>query len=252
MPADESSVVTLCLLGPAAISDGNDLQQLQLRPKAIALLGWLALVPGRQLRSELAGMLFSDAEEPRRSLRWHLNHLRGALPEALRPCLHVGTEWLSFGGPTDVAAFAHAARRVADSPSDPDAADVLAMYRGDLMAGVAVSASPAFETWLYVEQERLRRDFGAAARSYARWAIETDRAERALEPLARLVTVDPYLEDGWVLLVQAYQAAGKPSGCRRGLPALQGSTPPRAPCGPSVGVGCPVRVGAGQRPDPSC
>ena len=70
----------LCLLGPPAIATGGNLDRLELRPKALALLARLALTGEPQTRAEL---LFWEAANPRDSLRWHLSYLRARLPGVL-------------------------------------------------------------------------------------------------------------------------------------------------------------------------
>lgn len=71
-----------------------------------------------------------------------------------------------------------------------------------------MAASPAFGNWLYGEQEHLRRLFRQATLAYARWAIGCWLAGTAIASLSRLVHVDPYCEDGHVLLVEAYESLG--------------------------------------------
>lgn len=53
----------------------------------------------------------------------------------------------------------------------PGAARALALYRDDLVAGLAVSATAEFDNWLYVAQESLRRDFRLATLALARWVL---------------------------------------------------------------------------------
>ena len=83
------------------------------------------------------------------------------------------------------------------------------LYRGDLCAGLTVSASAVFDTWLYVEQEGLRRLFRQATVAVARQALAAGDAARVVEPLAQLVSVDPYYEEGHCLLIEASEALGR-------------------------------------------
>ncbi|GAC1511070.1 MAG: hypothetical protein NVS2B16_11980 [Chloroflexota bacterium] len=87
-----------------------------------------------------------------------------------------------------------------------DAPTVLALYRDDLLSGLSISASPEFDTWLYIEQETVRRLFRQAATGFARAVLSTSRVGEAVEPLSTLVSVDPYCEDGHVLLIEACEA----------------------------------------------
>ncbi|MGH2717015.1 MAG: alpha/beta fold hydrolase, partial [Actinomycetota bacterium] len=113
-----------------------------------------------------------------------------------------------FAPRTDVAIFSAAAEQIRDHPGAAAHPGLLALYRGDLCEGLAVSASPAFDTWPYVEQEYIRRLFRQATLAYARWAASRRLAGTAVASLSKLASVDPYCEDGHVLLVEAYESLG--------------------------------------------
>ena len=197
----------ICLLGPIAIDDGGKRPPLGLRPKALALLARLVLAGAPMQRRELAGLLFSEAADPRGSLRWHLNHLRSGLPESLRACIATKEDTISLDAPCDAKLFALRAPLVANEPNRKDAVEILSLYRGDLCAELLVDASPVYDTWLYTEQERLRREFRLAVMAFARRAFELGEASMAVDPLSRLVTVEPYFEEGHVLYIRALEHA---------------------------------------------
>lgn len=69
-----------------------------------------------------------------------------------------------------------------------------------------MAAAAEFDNWVYVAQEAARRDFRRGMLAFARWAIDHRAARQALEPLSRLVTVDPYCEDAHVTLIEAFDA----------------------------------------------
>jgi DNA-binding SARP family transcriptional activator len=71
------------------------------------------------------------------------------------------------------------------------------------------SPAAVFDTWLYVEQESLRRVFRQATVAVARQRLTTGDPEPAIEPLAQLVSVDPYYEEGHSLLIEANEALGR-------------------------------------------
>ena len=207
----------LCLLGPPAIATAKGLRPLALRPKAVALLARVALSAGKQERRVLAELLFHEAADPRDSLRWHLSYLRRHLPDALLIERHA----VSARMPTDVAAFRSGARRIFSDAAVPDAHETLALYRGDLCAGLQVAASADFHNWLYVQEDELRRMFRRAAVAHARAALADDRAASAIPSLQRLTEIDPYLEEGHALLVQASEAAGRPEDARHAYDRYQ-------------------------------
>lgn len=204
----------LCLMGQAVLRSGGGYQPLSLRPKELALLARLSLAEGPITRGELAEFIFPEADDPRGALRWHLSHLRTKLPESLRSGVRAEPGSLRVQVPTDVAAFRRGAARVRDWPGSPDDREILALYRGDLCAGLAVSASPAFDTWLYVEQEGLRRLLRQATVAYARSVTALAEHDAAIEPLSKLIRVDPYFEEGHVLLIESYEALGDEEAAR--------------------------------------
>jgi DNA-binding SARP family transcriptional activator len=73
----------LCLLGRPTVLEDGERRPLVLRPKALAVLAYLALTARPAPRRELARLVFPDAEEPLAALRWHLHHLRSAAPDVI-------------------------------------------------------------------------------------------------------------------------------------------------------------------------
>jgi pimeloyl-ACP methyl ester carboxylesterase/DNA-binding SARP family transcriptional activator len=207
----------LCLLGKPALVTSVGMRPLELRPKALALLVRIALTDEPQTRSVLAELLFPEAVNPRDSLRWYLSHLRARLPGAVS----IDGSTASVTVTTDVEAFRRGAERILADPSSPDAVGTLALYRGDLCAGLAVRASVDFDNWLYVEEDELSRLFRQAALAFGRKALADGHAAAAIPSLRQLASVDPYLEEAHVLLVQATEAAGEPMEARRAYDRYQ-------------------------------
>jgi pimeloyl-ACP methyl ester carboxylesterase/DNA-binding SARP family transcriptional activator len=192
-------------------------------------------------------MLFPDASDPRATLRWHLSHLKAATPPELGGGLRVTREAVALAVPTDVALFT---RLVAGGLEKPDQGAALELFAGDLLAGLTVSASADFDEWLYVHQEAARRLFREAVVSAVRWARATSSAADLSGPLARLVSVDPYFEEGHRLLIEALEAGGRSADAaaafRRYHRLLRddlGAEPP-----PALAARYGADVGAGRRP----
>src|SRR6266511_1626668 len=204
----------LCLLGAAATVTEGERRPLRVRPKALALLVRLALVAGLQDRAELAELLFAEANDPRDSLRWHLSHLRKQLPASVRDGFAGEGGSISLDVPTDAGIFRANVARVMRDPAVPDARRVLGLYRGSLCSGLSVNASAEFDNWLYVQEDELRRRFRGATVAFARHAIAHGRGQDAVEPLRRLVAVDPYHEEAHVLLIDGLDAAGRTDDAR--------------------------------------
>jgi pimeloyl-ACP methyl ester carboxylesterase len=168
------------------------------------------LVGEPQPRPRLADLLFPEAANPRDSLRWYLSYLRRHLPDALMS----DRTGVSACVATDVAAFRFGAARILDSWSLPEAAQALALYRGDLCEGLALEASADFDNWLYVQEDELRRLFRRATQTFAHQALAQGKGAMAVPALRRLTAVDPYFEEGHVLLVEATEASGDAPGAR--------------------------------------
>jgi pimeloyl-ACP methyl ester carboxylesterase/DNA-binding SARP family transcriptional activator len=204
----------LLLLGPPSVCVAGKMSPLTLRPKAVALVAYLAMAKGAVLRSELSRLLFPDAEAPLAALRWHLTHVRRAAPSFVARGLITTRDSLTLSVRTDVAVFRGSIDALCAHPGARSGARTLALYRGDLVAGLTVSASAEFDNWLYVEQEGLRRRFRQAVLAFTRCALAAGRSDGAVDGLARLVTVDPYCEDAHVLLIRAYEALGRTEAAR--------------------------------------
>lgn len=207
--AEPLTLPMLCLLGTPALMTSGSMLPVRIRPKGLAVLAMLALGREPVTRAELAQMLFAEAADPRAALRWHLNHLRSALPPEIAEELVTEGDFVRLTCDVDALVFSSEARRVEDEPWRPDASRVLALYRGDFCATLAISASPSFDGWLYAEQEKLRRQYRLACTKYAGWAIEQGVPEHAVESLFRLVAVEPFFEEAHLLLVRCLELSGR-------------------------------------------
>jgi pimeloyl-ACP methyl ester carboxylesterase/DNA-binding SARP family transcriptional activator len=204
----------LLLLGSPAAREGGIPAPLVLRPKAIALVAYLALAESSVTRSELARLLFPDAEAPLATLRWHLAHVRARAPAFIVRALKATREHVALTVRTDVVLFRAGAQALCRRSSLRGAARVLALYRGDLVAGLTVSAAADFDNWLYVEQESLRRLFRQAVLTFVGGAGPASHSRAAAASVARLVTIDPYCEEAHVSLIRAYDRLGNEEAAR--------------------------------------
>jgi DNA-binding SARP family transcriptional activator len=128
--------------------------------KAQALLAYLALRPDpAHHRDSLAALLWPDRpdEQARASLRHALYELRKALAASPAVLLAEGETVTVDPGliDLDVAAFA----RLLGEDTPEALAQAVALYRGDLLAGIRVSEEP-WEAWLRDVRERLREQAG--------------------------------------------------------------------------------------------
>jgi len=110
--------------------------------KAWAVLAYVVLAEHQVARAPLAGLIFGEADDPLRALRWGLTQLRRTLgvADALRgDPLELG---LPEGTVVDVLALA-------SGDADPGLA------RGELLEGVDPGAGAVFDAWPLVERRRL-------------------------------------------------------------------------------------------------
>src|SRR5664279_2335658 len=150
-------MLTVRLLGPPAIErDGQPLRSPRGR-KAWALLCYVLLAERPPSRRYLSEMLFSDADDPLGALRWTLAELRRA----------VGGSLALRGDPVGATLEPDAiidihllTREYADTSPLLDIA-------GELLEGMDLSSSPAFESWLLVERHRLSGMIEARLRQVA-------------------------------------------------------------------------------------
>src|SRR5882762_1901377 len=178
--------------------------------KARALLAYLALPLGRaHPREKLATLLWGDMPDAqaRGNLRHALSRIRTALP---------GTAWpgMVFDGPSvaldpsvvdvDVARFE---RLVADGrPSALE--EVAGLYRGDLLAGLALAERP-FDDWLTTERERLHELAIQSLGHLLTHQQKAGAAEPAVQTGLRLLALDPLQEPVHRAVMRLYARLGR-------------------------------------------
>lgn len=174
--------------------------------KPWAVLAYLLLMKRPPSRSHLAELLFSQADDPLRALRWSLNRLRGALGRgatlggnpvrlALPPGTLVDTDVVQAGTWVEAA----------ELPS----------LAGSLLEGMDFPDSPAFEAWLTNERRHLQLATAGLLRDATLARLGAGDATAAVDLAARLVGLDPLDVDGQALLVRSYVLSGDPASARR-------------------------------------
>src|SRR6266508_839001 len=197
--------LTIRLLGPPAIERDSGPAPPPRGRKAWALLAYLLLADRPPGRRHLAELLFSDADDPLGALRWTLAELRRALGA---PGLLGGDPVATTLGPgLDVDLHA-----VTVEPADP--APLLELG-GELLEGISIAASPAFESWLVVERHRLAAAVEARLREAALSLLASGRAEAAVAYAARVVARNPLEEGNHELLVRSAAWPRPATGPRR-------------------------------------
>ncbi len=170
-----------------------------------ALLAFLALSPGAiHSRDKLAGLLWSERGEPqaRDSLKHTLTRLRQCLGSVTPPPIIADRQTVSLDPSAvivDAATFEQLLR-----DGTPEALEhAIALYRGDLLDGFNVR-DPAFEDWLLVERQRLRRMAEEALTRLLAQSMASGARDRAASAARRLLSFDPLREEACRALMQIH------------------------------------------------
>src|SRR6266849_3950283 len=178
--------------------------------KTQALLAYLALPLGQaHPREKLATLLWGDMPDAqaRGNLRHALSRIRKALPRAARPGMVLDGPSVALDPSVVDVDVARLERLGVDGR--PEALEQIAgLYRGDLLAGLALAERP-FEEWLTSERERLHE---LAIQGLSRLLTHQQKAD-ALEPAVqtglRLLALDPLQEPVHRAVMRLYARLGR-------------------------------------------
>lgn len=212
--------------------------------KTESLLAWLVLNPGRHARGKLTALLWPELPEERAQAG-----LRRALWDLRRKLAPQGERFLLRVSRTDVEADPDVpleldVRRLVEPAcvygggGEADEAALLegavALYRGDLLEGLAVEDAPAFEEWLLGERESLRLLVLSRLRRLVGLLRKRGETSRALAHARRLLALDPWLEEGHRDVAELLALSGRRGAairqleaCRRVLMDELGTAPAR-------------------------
>lgn len=175
-----------------------------------ALLAVLAISPGtRHARGRLAGLLWSEHDEAhaRDSLKHSLSRLRACLEPAGVECLRTDRQTVGIDPASlrvDVAEFE---RLIAQRPG-PDIEKIMTLYRGELLEDLQV-ADPAFEDWLIVAREDLRRKAETVGGEVLASLEPDGPREKILAVAEWLLARDPLRETACRALMRQHTAIGE-------------------------------------------
>ena len=166
--------------------------------KSWALLAYLLLCEGTPTRSQLAGLLFSEADDPLRALRWSLAELRRCL----------GEDGSVDGDPVVL-------RLPKDAVVDLDAlardwvgAIEVVGLGAELLDGLAIRDAPAFESWLLAERRRVAAASEAVLHEAALGLVAHGALDRARGFAVRAAAMSPLDENHQALLIRIYRLMG--------------------------------------------
>jgi DNA-binding SARP family transcriptional activator len=167
--------------------------------KSWALLAFLLLSERAPTRSQLATLLFGEADDPLRALRWSLAEIRRGLgdhgtldgdPVVLR---------LADDSVVDVEVVAHGIWSEAIE---------LRGLGADLLDGLTISGAAAFESWLLSERRRVAAASEAILHEAALGALSQGALDSARGHAVRAAAMSPLDENHQALLIRLYRLAG--------------------------------------------
>jgi DNA-binding SARP family transcriptional activator len=167
--------------------------------KSWALLAYLMLSERPPTRSQVATLLFADADDPLRALRWGLVEIRRALGgdgsvEGDPVTLRLATDVL-----VDVAVVTRGCWE--------DAVELPGLG-AELLDGISVRGAAAFETWLLSQRRRVAAATEAILHEAALGWLSRGDVEAARGFAVRSVTLNPLDENHQALLIRLYRLAG--------------------------------------------
>ena len=191
--------LTIHLLGRPRIERTSSEVYLFRSRKSWALLTLLILSERPPTRSQLASLLFAEANDPLRALRWSLAEIRRGLGEDA-----------SLGGDPVVLRL----------PGD-SVVDVGLVTRGswtdavslpglgaDLLDGIAIQGAPAFESWLLSQQRHVAAASEAILHEAALGLMSRGDRDLALRYAIRVAVMSPLDENHQALLIRLYRLTG--------------------------------------------
>ncbi len=191
------------------------------RKKSRALLYYLASHDKPLTRDQLLAIFWPDSDRvsAQQVLRTTLHGLRQALGTALV----VDENTLSLAPDTNIDARTFEANLQAQRPTSnlQSLASTLQLYRGDFLAGFALSDSAEFDNWLAEQQEHYRR---LAIRGFIALATLHEQQQdyhTALAALDRALAFDPLQEDVQRSALRLHYLAGDRTGAIRRYESLR-------------------------------
>ncbi len=185
----------------------------QLQPKRLALLAYLALARERSSvrRETLLALFFPDLGETqaRNALNQSVHHLRQRLGNDL--VVSSGKDEVGLSQSRlwcDATAFDRARER-----EDHDAA--LELYQGELLQGLTVDASAELEFWIETERDRFRSRAASSARNLAAREEQAGNLSGASRWLLRLLEIQPDDEEALRALLRVLEQLGDRAGALR-------------------------------------
>ena len=195
----EDGTLSIRLLGRPSIERSDGAAYRLRSRKSWALLAYLLLSEVAPTRSQLVGLLFSEADDPLRALRWSLAEIRRGLGEGASLGGDPVVLRLPEGAVVDVAVLTRSAWA--------DAIEVVGLD-AELLDGVAPRGAPTYESWLLSERRRLAAAAESVLHEAAVGLLARGALDRARGFAVRAAAMSPLDENHQALLIRLYRLAG--------------------------------------------
>lgn len=212
-PAGRTAAAGLAvrLLGrPSIERPGTETYRFRSR-KSWALLAYLVLSEHPPARSRLASLLFSEADDPLRALRWALAEVRRCLGEQGAVDGDPVVLRLPPDAVVDVQVLAH--RPWTEAVRLPGLGE-------ELLDGLTLHGAAAYESWLLSERRRLSAAAEAILHEAALGWLSRGDLRAARDCAVRAVAMSPLDENHQSLLIRLYRLAGDDDGAAQQYAAL--------------------------------
>lgn len=174
--------------------------------KSWALLAYLLLSGRPPTRAQLAGLLFTEADDPLRALRWNLSEVRRVLGEEAS----VEGDPVVLTLPPDMTVDVHVVTRGSWME-----AVRLPGFGDELLESFTIRAGAAFESWLLAEQRHIAAATEAILHEAAVGSSSHGRLDEAIAYAVRVVAINPLDENHQALLIRLYRLAGDSAAAQR-------------------------------------
>ncbi|WP_161988689.1 BTAD domain-containing putative transcriptional regulator [Pedococcus bigeumensis] len=178
--------------------------------KSWALLAYLILAEVPPSRGQLAQLLFADADDPQRALRWCLSEIRRGLGEGGS----VEDDPVQLRLPHDAVVDVEVLARGASS-------DAIALpgLGATVLDGMTFRASAAYEIWLLAQQRHLTAASEAILHEAAVRSLARGEWQEAISYASRVAAMSPLDENHQALLIRLYRLAGDDDAAERAFAA---------------------------------
>ncbi len=170
--------------------------------KVRALLAYVVTEADRaHSRDKLAALLWPDMPDQaaRSNLRYALSNLRKAIGDvyASQPvlCISKQTVQVNPDGDLDADVLTFSRQLAQTSPGLSNLEEAMRLYQGDFLDGFYIGSDSAFEEWVVLKREQLRRQALEALQRLAQAYRESGDLANAVTAAWRLVDLEPWSEE---------------------------------------------------------